>query len=203
MGGMNVDPRFAPMDTETGRCQFQFQILDLLILMALVAALLGSIELSSRYLPSISEMPPFELGNPRQDRNWFGQGGWAFAGYGFSLLIAAYVFKWFVFAWCRRRLTASQLFSFFIILSLPYVWFLCEPDWFNPFIYRQMCWIGGPIGVWFVPLVSFTVDLCSWKKARCLKNYVMRSGLEVLVVIPLWTCFWAIFSFFILGWGWI
>jgi hypothetical protein len=53
--------------------------------MVVVAALAGNIKFSLRYLPPINEMPPFELGNPREGRNWFGQGDWAFAGYAWLL----------------------------------------------------------------------------------------------------------------------
>ena len=91
----------------------------------------------------------------------------------------------------------------FIILSLPYIWFLCEPDWFNPFLYRIFCWVGGPIAIWFVPTVSFVVDLASCWKAKSLKRYVVRSGIEIVIAFPVWQYFWAFFSFFILGWGWI
>jgi hypothetical protein len=191
------------MDDNSQRARFQFQVIDLLALTTVVSVLAASIRLSARYLPPISEMPPFDLGGARHEQNWIGQGGLAFAGYAFLLLAAAYCVKWIILTNCTRRLTAVHLFSLFGILSLPYIWFLCEPDWFNAFIYRISCWIGGPIAIWFVPTVSFLVDLRSCRAPKSVNRYLIRSGVEVLVAFPLWAIFWAFFSFWILGWGWI
>jgi hypothetical protein len=181
---------------------FQFRIVDLLALMALVAVLGAAIKSSVHYLPPIGEMPP-HLGDTREGRNWIGQGGSAFAGYSFLLLGVAYGVKRLILTCCTRRLPAVLLFLLFVILSLPYIWLLCEPDWFNPFIYRVSCWIGGPIAIWFVPTVSFVVDLCFWGTARPFNHYLIRSAVEVALAFPLWVVIWNLFSFWILGWGWI
>ena len=170
--------------------------------MTVVSVLGATIRLSVRYLPPMNEPPPF-AGDARQGQNWVGQGGLAWAGYLLLLLGAAYCIKWLVLARCARRLAAINLFAMFIVLSLPYIWFLCEPDWFNRFIYRESCWIGGPIAIWFVPAVSFLVDLRFWEKALPLSGYLVRSGAEVLIGIPLWASVWGLFCFWILGWGWI
>ena len=165
-----------------------------------IAVALG-LYFSFHYLPPIGEMPPFQPG--RQEQNWIGQGGWAFAGYSFLLLAVAYCAKRVILVNCTRRWAAVYFFSSLIMLSLPYVWFLCEPDWFNSFIYRVSCWVGGPIAIWFVPTLSFLTDLCYWGTAKPLKRYLIRSGIEAMVVFPVWAVFWAFFSFFVLDWGWI
>ena len=156
---------------------------------------------SFRCLPPINE-PPLWLPSG-QEQNWIGQGGWAFAGYSLLLLVVAYCIKRVVLTHCSRRGTAAYFFSLFILLSLPYVWFLCEPDWLNCFVFRVSCWVGGPIGVFFVPTVSFLVDFCNWNTPKPLGRYLIRSGIEILVAVPIWVVSWTYFSFFILQWGWI
>jgi hypothetical protein len=191
------------MDANSNNKRFQFQIIDLLAIMVVVAVLIGNSMLASYYLPPIHELWPLHVHHPREEQNWIGQGGWAFARYAVLLVAVAYIVKWFACTCCKRRWTAVHIFSFFIALSLPYIWFLCVIDWFNPFLYRVSCWVGYPIAIWFVPLVSFVVDLYFWKKTKSLKYCLIRIGVEVFIVFPLWIYFWAFFSFFILGWGWI
>jgi hypothetical protein len=190
------------MNADSENRRFQFQIIDLFALLSVVSVLAAAIKLSVRYLPPISEMPT-SLGDTREGQNWVGQGGWAFLGYVVSLLVVAYCVKRIILVYCARRLAAIEIFALLIASTLPYLWFLCEPDWFNPFIYRVSCWVGGPIALWLVPTVSFLVDLDSCGKPKPLKRYLVRAGIEIGAVFPLWAIFWAFFSFFILGWGWL
>ena len=132
-----------------------------------------------------------------------GQGGWAFAGYAALLLLVAYVAKRSFVTRCATRRSAVFRFSMLVLLSLPYIWFLCEPDWFNPHIYRVACWIGGPIAIWCIPTASFVIDLCVQGATKRWTLYLIRSVIELLVVFPIWAAPWAWFSFFVLGWGWI
>jgi hypothetical protein len=166
----------------------------------LAVAALGLV-VSFRCLPAICEMP--SLGSGRYGQNWVGQGGWAFIAYTGFLLLAAYAAKRYLLGRFRTKGNAAGYFSLLVLLSLPYVWFLCDPDWFNPNIYRIDCWIGGPITVWFVPIISFVVDFCGKSPAKPWKHYLIRSGVEILIVFPIWAVFWSFFSFFVLGWGWI
>src|ERR1035437_8589147 len=99
------------MNSNCGCRRHQPQMIDLLLIVVIIAAIAGTITFSLRYLPPIYEMPPFEPGNPRQGRNWFGQGGCAFAGYAFLLLTAAYVIKWFIWTRCEQRQVAAYLFA--------------------------------------------------------------------------------------------
>ena len=190
------------MKVESEITRFQYQLTDLFALLLIVAIVAASIKSSVRYLPSISESPP-PLGQGHEDRNWIGQGGWAFLGYTSALLAATYGLKRFILARCTRRLAAAELFALFVASSLPYLWFLCEVDWFNPFLYRVSCWVGGPIMFWFVPVVSFLVDLGSCGKPKSLTHYLIRSAIEIVIAVPLWAYLWAMFSFWILEWGWI
>jgi hypothetical protein len=180
---------------------YQYSLRTLLLFVTLFAIVCSLFTISFRYLPCIGEMPPW--GSDREGKNWIGQGGWAFVGFTILLLLVAYSFKRTIVIRCSTKGNASKFFFLFIMLSLPYIWFFCEPDWFNRFIYRISCWIGGPIDIWFVPTISFLVDLYNQDTPKSLKKYIIRSAVEVLVIFPVWTVFWAFFSFFVLGWGWI
>ena len=140
---------------------------------ALLLPIAVGLYVSFRLLPPISQMPP-DLGQGREGENWIGQGGWAFLAFTIVLLIAAYSIKRIIVMRCDSRPLAVYYFASFAALSLPYIWFLCEPDWFNPFIYRISCWVGGPIAFWFIPTLSFLLDLGLWNRPRPLKRYLLR-----------------------------
>jgi hypothetical protein len=156
---------------------------------------------SFRLLPPIWEIPP-DLSD-REDQNWVGQGGWAFAINSFSLLLIAYLLKRLIVTFCKTRGMAVYWFSLVVGLSLPYVWFLCEPDWFNSQVYREACWIGAPIAVWFIPTLSFLVDLYFMGTKPPLETYLVRSTIEIAMIFPIWILFWVHFNIFVLGWVWI
>jgi hypothetical protein len=181
-------------DSESTR--FQFRIIDLFALLLIVSVLASAIKFSGRHLPSISEPPP-PLGEIREGQNWIGQGGGAYVFYSFALLVVVHCVKWTIFARCNRRLAALELFALMAALSLPYIWFLCEPDWSNSFIYRESCWFGGPITIWTIPAISFLVDLGSCGRPKSLKRFLIRSAVEIGAAFPLWAIFWAFFSFFV------
>jgi hypothetical protein len=178
------------------------------VIIALLVPIALGLSLSVRYLPPINEFPP--SGSVREGQNWVGEGGWAFARNAVLLLVVVYTVKRLVLTRCSTRGVAVCFFSLLVMLSLllvmlslPYIWFLCEPDWFNRFIYRIACWVGGPIAIWFVPSISFLVDLPTHSAVRPLKWYFVRSAIEIVVAIPIWVIFWALFSFWVLDWGWI
>ena len=86
---------------------------------ALLIPAVAGLYISCRCLPPIQEMPPFELG--REERNWIGQGGLAFAGYAVLLVMMAYCVKRIILTRCANRWAAVCFFSLFVTLSLPYI----------------------------------------------------------------------------------
>jgi hypothetical protein len=165
----------------------------------LVPAVLG-LCVSIHCLPPIHELP---RGSSREGQNWIGQGGWVIPAYIALLLLAVYGAKRIILTRCVRRWTAVYFYCALVMLSLPYIWFLCEPDWFNRNMYRIACWAGGPIAILVVPTISLLVDLFNHGSAKSNTYYVSRSAIEILVIFPIWAFIWAWFSFWILGWGWI
>jgi hypothetical protein len=161
---------------------------------------LAGLYFSVRWLPPMHEKAPwFSL---RYGQNWVGQGGWAAAVYACGLLALVYSWKRCILTHTTRQGIALLHFILLVTLSLPYIWFFVEMDWFNLNVYRVSCWVGTPIMVWLVPTVSFLIDLSGLFNTKSVKHYLIRSAIEVAVVIPIWTVIWIYFEFSI-GWAWI
>ena len=62
-------------------------------------------------------------------------------------------------------------------------------------------WIGLPIAAFTIPTVFFLYDVLAHKRPS-LKFYVLRSLVEVVMLIPLWAVVWVCIESF-LGWVWI
>lgn len=154
---------------------------------------------SVEFLPPITERYYTGPGT-RPSINWFGQGDIAFLAYSVCLFAAIDTAKYLFIS--PEHGMGHAIISYFLLiaLSLPYVWFLVSPDWFNRHINRIACWVGDPVGIWIVPTISFVADLTRMKPPGG-TFYMIRSVVEVFVVVPVWVIFWAFFSFFILGWG--
>jgi hypothetical protein len=163
-------------------------------LVVTAAASIG-IWLAVAYLPPIEGYP--ERFGPVG--NWFGQDGLLL--FVVPLFVGIYTAKRLFL----RRLPASRSVMWYILIviaSLPYIWFFVVVDWYNYFIYRIACWIGYPIAIWAVPTCTFLIDK-SASGGPTTRRYLIRSAIEIVLVIPVWAYFWAVFSFWILEWGWI
>jgi hypothetical protein len=155
-------------------------------------------------LPGISDPWP----RPRQGKwdlggkTWFGHGVSAAYGSALLLLVAIYVGKRLI---TRLALTPSVGMAWYVLGvlgSLPYIWFLVVLDWQNVMVFRRSCWVYYPIAIWFVPTLSFAWDVthripCSFDA------YLLRTIIEIALLVPLWLMFWLFTAFFMLGGGWI
>jgi len=157
------------------------------VLLALMAAANIGWLCAIRYLPAFSGYPQ-SFG---AEANWFGQPASSLALYGIPLLLGIYAAKRMLL---RRRgvLRAELWYSLMILASLPYIWFFVVIDWYNHFIYRIECWVGYPIAIWAVPTCTFLIDR-SASAGPTTHRYLIRSAIEIFVVIPLWLYFWAFF----------
>jgi hypothetical protein len=158
---------------------------------------------SYRYLPGIDERQPWwPLASAH--KNWLGQEGCVVLyGYPFSLLVASYCAKRIILTHCTKRGTAAYFFSLLVALSLPFIWFLCESEWFNNSSITLCCWVWRPVAIWFVPAMSFLLDLFDWGMPKPLKPYLKRSVVEVVVAFPIWAVIWGLFALYILEWGFV
>jgi hypothetical protein len=104
----------------------------------------------------------------------------------------------------RFRGTAVYFFLMFFAFSLPCIWFLCEPDWFSNDSLTISCWVWFLVAVWFVPTVSFIIDLSVWSTTpKPLMRHLKRSAFEVIVAFPIWVVVWGLFAIHVLEWGFI
>jgi len=145
--------------------------------------------------------PPNPFAEPHDDNHtWLGQGAAAACLNGLVLLVAIYWVKFII-----GRLTVGWVrvyfFTLLVIASLPYLWLFVEQDWRNMHVYRISCWVYGPVGLWFIPSVSFALDVRAMRSPALLW-YIGRSCLEFLLMLP-WLYAWVFISFFCLGGGWI
>jgi hypothetical protein len=130
--------------------------------------------------------------------NWLELGGVHLSG--MLLLLAIYAAK-FVIGYLPVRWMRVYYFALLVALSLPYIWFFIVVDWRNPHVFRVSCWLYDPIGIWFIPAISFWADTNSMGTPRP-QWYLVRSCVELVLILP-WLIVWTIFSFFFLGGGWI
>ena len=150
-------------------------------------------------LPTTNPANPF-AGPHDTSHNWIGQGTGAAYGNALLLLLVIYISK-FLIAYFPIRWIRVYFFALLVIASLPFIWLLVVVDWQNPHVYRIACWLYDPIGIWFIPMVSFAADTVKMSSPQ-LSWYVGRSCIELLLQGP-WILAWIFISFFFLGGGWI
>lgn len=129
--------------------------------------------------------------------NWFGHSGTTifFLMGGFMILI--YFMKRLLLQSFEKWIAAWFYFWLFAV-TLPYIWFLVSTSWRYQWAEPQIAWFGDPILIWFLPTVSFTIDL-NRKTQLSLKWYILRTLAEFLL-LPIWFYCWIIIEFFGLGW---
>jgi len=118
-----------------------------------------------------------------------------------ALVIMLYMAKALVLEQ-RPRLSAACLrFIPLLVVAIPVTWAI-DHDWNNFNWYPIAHWAGTPIVFLTVPAVSFFIDLWFLSDGGRQRSpwWVLP---ELFVACPAWAAFWAVFSFWVLGWGWI
>ena len=119
---------------------------------------------------------------------------------GAVLLVAGvYAVKELALRYASRQ-WAAVLFGLALAAAVPAAWAL-DPDWDNPHVLRVGIWVGTPVGLLAVPLVSFAFDLArgTWESWE---GRLGRAAVELLVVVPAWFFGWLMVQVFVLGWVW-
>jgi biotin transporter BioY len=113
-------------------------------------------------------------------------------------VLALYVVKLIAVTRFRNRRTAVALYAATLAASLPYI-YLLGTDWSSPFVDPRFWWTVYPVALLFVPTASFSADLLKWGRPKRAVWLVIRSAIEIVVLMPLWhvLCYWA---GAILGW---
>ena len=96
------------------------------------------------------------------------------------------------------KVIASLLFVTLVAASIPLLWAL-SPDWNNPHVLPIANYVGTPIEILTIPVVSFVIDVASCAKPRV----SARTVVELLVGVPAWFFFWLFLELLLLNWIWI
>ena len=111
-----------------------------------------------------------------------------------------YVAKTLIARNVRPGGAAFLWYAFLVSLSLPY-FYICLEDWDNPHVSLTGNWLGTPVMFLVVPTLSFALDTVI-RDIR-VGVLVLRSLIEIVILIPLWTWFWVMLSFGFLGFIWL
>ena len=126
---------------------------------------------------------------------------WVFYLGGLLLILALYGAKYLGLS-RFSSLAAVTLFVLAAVAAVPVTWLL-SPDWDKPYVLRIANFVGTPIMVLMVPIVSFVYDLRAKQVAGRFKPALWRLPLELFVAVPIWFVFWIFFEFGVLHWVWI
>jgi hypothetical protein len=131
--------------------------------------------------------------------NWFGQG--QAAAYCFALAVLALLcsLRLLIVRWAVGPADALAWYGLLVAALLPAVWLLVVFDWDNEAASPEANWVGTPIALLFVPSVVACWDVLTGTRLSGW-NYAARSLLEVVVLVPLWVCFWVMCMELPLGW---
>ncbi len=117
----------------------------------------------------------------------------------FFMIIALYLIKIRIAYLRTYPVVAIMLYLITLFAISPYLYYCVIDDWDEPFVLPQANWIGGPIAVFTIPTISFIYDLFMKQPPR-LWVFIVRSVIEIVVIIPIWVILWVNFEFFVLDW---
>ncbi|APZ92728.1 hypothetical protein Fuma_02340 [Fuerstiella marisgermanici] len=107
-----------------------------------------------------------------------------------AVIVAVYLWRFAIGKSGASRRGKSVLFVALLLALTPYIYGFAGliADWARLPISK---WVGDFVWVYAVPVASFAFfDLR--EQPASLKTYVLRSGVEMFVAVPLWTVVWII-----------
>ncbi len=113
------------------------------------------------------------------------------------LLAALYLLKLRILYFRVQPWLAFLLYLLVVAALLPYLYWRAI-DWTNPTLRPVANWIGEPIITFTVSSVFFLYDILA--RRLSLKVYLIRSLLEIVVLIPVWAIGWLWFELLVLDW---
>jgi len=149
-----------------------------------------------RYLPARCRLgeDSMELGV-----NWFGQRP-AFA-YFFDVIILVLLgsLRFLIIAKAASPADAVAWYLLLLASVLPAVWLLVVFDWDNEWVAPIANWVGTPVALLSVSTLFVCYDLATGTRLTGWK-YVVRSLVEVAILVPAWDFFCLFCMVFLLGW---
>jgi hypothetical protein len=118
-----------------------------------------------------------------------------------ALLVILYEVQALILFRVRGDRLASSAYALIVAASVPVCWGI-SPDWDNPQCYPIATFVGWPVTVHTIPLLSFCRGLGLRRSGR-LGRWWVEAGLHLLVGVPVWYFVWGITELFVLGFAWI
>lgn len=117
-----------------------------------------------------------------------------------GIIAILYGIRAILYLWMPNPRHIAVLMAFGFVLAVPGIWFF-SPDWKNPQLLTIGKWIGTPVAVMTVAIVSFCID--QFRGLHSLSRWFIRFPLEIFIGVPVWAFIWARICLYILGWVWV
>ena len=116
------------------------------------------------------------------------------------IVLYAYVVKLGLAAFVKRKSLSVILYLLMILLVLPCVW-INLGDWEEPNVAAITNWIGLPLVLFFIPTVTFILDVLSATE-KSVRHLILRSIVEIAVLFTVWR--YVFFTILLaLDWVWL
>jgi hypothetical protein len=130
--------------------------------------------------------------------NWLGHRGYVLFAEIAGFIAVFYTMKLVItIRWNDCRALAVLWYVVLLGAAVPYVVLIASEEWKNWFAYETAIWPGTMFRLLTVPTVSFIWDV--WTTPPRVLYLAIRTGLEVLILVPLW---YRVFPAFGLGMYW-
>lgn len=117
-----------------------------------------------------------------------------------SIIVFLYVVKAFLARIMAGNATRAIVFITAVLLCIPITW-IVSSEWDNWHVNRYAVYVGMPVKILTIPCVSFFLD-CT-QRARKRRHLTLRTMLEILIGVPVWTTFWTFLEVAVFEWIWI
>ena len=110
-----------------------------------------------------------------------------------------YLAKFRILSLRVRPWLALGLYCLAMAALLPYLYFRVIDVWDYTDVDPRVNWIGVPVMAFTVPTTFFLYDTLD-HKYRAFKFYAIRTALELVVLVPVWTFIWGCVQLFVFEW---
>ena len=116
------------------------------------------------------------------------------------LFVVLYLARFRILRLCVRPGVAILLYFIVTVAMLPYLYCCVYDSWTSTDCYVGWWLSSGPIMAFTIPTAFFLYDVIAHKRPS-LESYVLRSLLEIVILVPLWAIVVAWIGILV-GWVW-